>query len=273
LKKADLHIHTSFSDGTFSPQEVIAQAKKHRIDCVAICDHDCVDALELATDFAEKEGVELIPGIELTAEKDDNEVHILGYYIDWKNKILLKAIEEMQKIRIERIYDMIEKLKKVNVYIKPEEVFQISGKGSVGRLHLAYAIYNSGYTKYVKEAFKLYIGDGKSCYVNKFNFSPNEVIDIVLKSGGIPVLAHPGVMGRDEFISEYAEGGLRGIEVYHSDHSPKASEHYLEIAKKMNLLVTGGSDCHGLGKQNVLMWTVTIDYSLVEELKKAAGRL
>lgn len=272
MRKADLHSHTNFSDGTFSPEEVILEAKKKKLDCVAICDHDCVGALEEATVIAERENIEFVPGIELTAEKNGCEIHILGYYIDWKNPSLLELVERMQKNRADRIYEMVKKLNGVGVNIKAEDVFELSGKGSVGRLHLAYAIYNAGYTKYVGEAFRKYIGEGQSCYTGKFNLSPREAINAILKAGGVPVLAHPGVSGRDEFIPEYVKNGLRGIEVYHNDHKPAVASHYLKLAKDLGLLVTGGSDCHGLGKTRVLLGRVKIDYSLVEELKKAAGK-
>ncbi len=273
LKKADLHVHTDFSDGTFSPEETILEAKKKGLDCIAICDHDCVDALPEAFSIAEREGIELIPAVELTAEKEGCETHIIGYYIDWKDPLLLKLLERMRNIRVERIHDMIAKLKENGINIEAEDVFGLSKRGSIGRLHLACAIYNKGYTSYVSEAFKLYIGDGKPCYVGKFNLPPPEAIKAILDAGGIPVLAHPGVMGKDFFIPEYVKNGLRGLEVYHTDHKPALTSHYLKLAKDMGLLVTGGSDCHGLGKGKVLMGRVKIDYSLVEELKKAANVL
>lgn len=271
-KIADLHLHTNFSDGSFPPKDVILEAKRKNIDCISICDHDCIDALEPAIGIAGRENVELIPGVELTAEKEGYEIHIIGYYINWENTTLLALLKRMQEVRVKRIYDMIEKLKGIGVNIEPEEVFKISGKGSVGRLHLAYAIYNRGYTRYVGEAFRLYIGDRKPCYVGKFNLTPVEAINTILQADGIPVLAHPGVVGRDEFISEYVKNGLRGIEVYHSDHTSAMSSHYLKLAKDMGLLVTGGSDCHGFGKGKILLGKVKIDYFLVEELKKLAGR-
>jgi len=273
LKRADLHVHTDFSDGTFPPERVIEEVKKKSIDCIAICDHDCIDGLEPAIDAAKKEGIELIPGIELTAEKNGSEIHMLGYCIDWKNKDLLSLIERMQQIRVRRIHDMIKKLKTLGVDIKTEDVFKLSKRGSIGRLHLACAIYNSGYTRYVSEAFRRYIGDRDPCYVGKFNLTPYEAINAILKAGGVPVLAHPGVMGRDDFITDYIKHGLRGLEVYHSDHSASTVSHYLKLAEALGLLVTGGSDCHGLGKGKILMGRITIDYRLVEELKRAADKI
>jgi len=272
-KRADLHVHTNFSDGTFSPEEVILEARKREIDCIAICDHDCVEALDKASAAAETEGVELIPAIELTAEKNGNEIHMIGYYIDRKSHALLDVAARMQKVRLQRMREMVDKLKQNGVHIDADDILKLSGKGSVGRLHIAYEIYNKGYTRYVGEAFKLYIGSGKPCYVGKFNLTPAEAITTILEAGGVPVLAHPGVIGGDRFIPEYAKSGLKGIEVYHTDHTPEMKERYLKIADNMGLLVTGGSDCHGRGKGKVLLGRVTVEYSHVEKLKMAAGKL
>lgn len=272
-KRADLHVHTNFSDGTFSPEEVILEARKREISCIAICDHDCVDALEAAFAVAGREGVELIPAIELTAEKNGNEIHMIGYCIDRKNATLLDVAARMREIRIQRMREMVDRLKQCDVRIDADDVLRLSGKGSVGRLHIAYEIYNRGYTRYVGEAFKLYIGSGKPCYVGKFNLTPAEAIATISEAGGVPVLAHPGVIGGDELIPEYAKSGLKGIEVYHTDHTPEVESRYLKIADNLSLLVTGGSDCHGSGKGKVLLGRVTVEYSHVEKLKAAAGKL
>jgi len=272
-KKADLHVHTFFSDGTFSPEEVVLEARKRKIDCIGVCDHDCVEGVEEALKVAEREGVEVVPGIELTAERGETEIHILGYYIDWKKPSLLGLAKRMQEARVNRIHQMVKKLKENKVDIDPEDVFKISGKGSVGRLHLAHAIHNKGYTRYPGEAFRLYIGNSGPCYVGKFNLTAVEAITAILKADGIPVLAHPGVIGQDKLIPQYVKNGLMGIEVYHSDHSPATVSNYMKLAEELGILVTGGSDCHGLGKGKVLMGKITVDYSHVEKLKKAVGKL
>ena len=268
-KKADLHIHTTFSDGTFSPEEVVKHAQKTGLSCIAICDHDVIDAIDPALKAAKEYGIEVIPGVELTAEKKGCELHILGYYIDWRNKAFNKRLAEMCRQRQKRIVDMVDKLKAHGVTINPEEVLKLSGRGSVGRLHLARVLYEKGYVTAVDEAFKTYIGNGRPCYVGRINLTPEEAIDEILRVGGIPVLAHPGVMGKDEFIPSYVKRGLRGIEVYHTDHPPATARHYEELARQHNLLVTGGSDCHGFGKGRILMGSITVSYELVEKLKDA----
>lgn len=269
-RKADLHVHTNFSDGTYSPQEVVQQAINLGISCLAITDHDCVDGIEHAIEEAKKYDVEIIPGVELTGEIKDEEIHILGYFIDYKVDWFIEELNKFCKLRIDRINEMVKKLKDNGVNIDAEEVFELSGKGSVGRLHLAKIMHEKGVVSSIYDAFKQYIGYGKSCYVKKFNLTPQQAIETIKKIGGVAVLAHPKVMGKDEFIPEYVKWGLKGIEVYHSDHSQADVQHYKEVALKYGLLITGGSDCHGLGKGKLLMGKVTVGYEIVEQLKEVA---
>lgn len=272
-KRVDLHVHTYYSDGTFSPKEAIEKAKELNLAAIAICDHDCIDGVEEGIELSGAYGVEIIPGVEVTSEKDALEVHILGYLINYKDKALTNLLEDLRKSRVRRIYNMVEKLKAHDINISPQSVFDLSEKGSVGRLHLAKALYKEGLVHSIKEAFNKYIGDRAPCYVRRFNVSPEEAVETIIRSGGIPVYAHPKVMGRDDFIPDFMKAGLRGIEVYHSDHNKAVSQHYLNLAQKYGLLVTGGSDCHGLGKENVLMGSVTMPYSVVEELRKEAEEI
>jgi len=269
-RKVDLHVHTYYSDGTFSPEKVIVEAKKRGLSAVAICDHDCVEGIPEAQAAGAKYGVEVIPGAEITCEKDGLEIHMLGYFIDVTSRPIIELITTLKDRRIKRIYDMVDKLKKFNVDISAHKVFALSPKGAVSRLHLASALYNEGFVSSIKEAFTKYIGDRAPCYVSRFEVSPESAIGAILKSKGVPVYAHPKVMGRDDFIPGFMKAGLRGIEVFHSDHDRRAEEHYLNMAHKFGLLVTGGSDCHGAGKGRVLMGGVTMPYSTLEDLRKEA---
>jgi predicted metal-dependent phosphoesterase TrpH len=269
-KFVDLHVHTFHSDGTFTPQEVVELAHRQGFFAIAITDHDCIDGIEPSITHAAKYGIEVIPGVELTAEDDNLEIHILGYFIDWKAEWFARKLKEICTARVNRTYEMIDKLKSMGVKIDPQKVFKISGPGSVGRLHLAAVLYNEGYTSSISEAFRKYIGNHAPCYVKKFKLTPKEAIDMIIKLGGVPVLAHPRVLGRDDLIPVLAEEGLRGIEVYHTEHPGNATLHYEEIAFKNNLLLTGGSDCHGMGKGNILIGRVKIPYNLVEALKREA---
>ncbi len=267
-KKADLHVHTYYSDGTFSPEEAMKGARRAGLSVVAICDHDCTDGAAECSRMSGKYGVEVIAGVEITADIEDTEVHILGYCMDMSAGPLVEMVKNLKKSRVDRIYAMIEKLRKRGVTLDPVSVFSLSGRGTVGRLHLAHALYESGYVNSVKEAFIKYISDSGPCYVARFNAVPEEAINSILESGGVPVYAHPGAMGRDDFIPHFMKSGLRGIEAYHTDHTKATGERYASMAEKYGLLVTGGSDCHGDHKGRI--GEVAVPYSFVERLRDEA---
>lgn len=275
MKYADLHIHTHYSDSTFSPEEVIALAGKKALSAIAICDHDCVAGIEptMAAVSAANADIEIIPGIEITVEKQDAEIHILGYFIDYKAGWFLEKLKEIQDARIERIHKMVEKLNEAGIALRAEEVFALGGKGTVGRLHLAQAMLNTGKVKSFREVFGEYIGFQKKCYVPHVKFSPEEAINTILRAGGVPAIAHPALMGRDEYISELTGYGLRAIEVYHTDHKPSMVKHYEEFAASHGLLMTGGSDCHGMGKGRPLIGIVRIPYELVDKIREEAEKI
>lgn len=251
----------------------MAAAHKKGLAAIAICDHDCVDGIGPCQELAAPLGVEVIPGVELTVEKKDAEIHILGYCVDPKNEEFRKKMKILQDARVERIHKMVEKLVAEGIPVKADEIFKLAGKGTVGRLHVARAVLQTGKIKNFKEIFEKYIGFLKPCYVSNIRFTPTEAMEAIRKAGGIPVLAHPQTMGNDEYIPELIECGLRGIEVYHTDHKKSVAEHYKEIAERYNLLITGGSDCHGMGKGRVLIGTVRVPYELVEKLKEASANM
>ena len=273
MKYADLHVHTFYSDSTFSPEEVVSCAKDKGLSAIAICDHDSIDGIEPCQKIGALVDLEIIPGIELTAEKADAEIHLLGYLLDWKVEWFQNRLKEIQSSRIDRMYKMVEKLNGANIKVDPKDVFKLAGKGTVGRLHLAQAILRSGKAKSFREIFDKYIGFLKPCYVSNIRFSPEEAIGMLLEVGGIPVLAHPDVLGKDEYIPELIKYGLKGIEVYHTDHKNAAVKRYEGLANQYNLLMTGGSDCHGLGKGRVLLGSVRVPYELVDRLKEASGKI
>ncbi len=211
--------------------------------------------------------------MELTAETEGSEVHILGFYIDWKNKWLVKKLEEICQRRVERIHKMVEKLREAGVNVTADEVFQISGAGSVGRLHLAGILFKRGYVSSIEEAFKRFIGDDSSCYVKRLRPTVKEAIEMINKVGGTAVLAHPHTLHKDTLIPQLIKDGIRGIEVYYPGQSEFAKKIYEDLAHKYNLIITGGSDCHGLGKGEVSMGKVKIPYELVEKLKSSIARI
>lgn len=270
MKYADLHIHTNLSDSTFSPREVVRLSLKNQLSAISITDHDSVDAIDAALKAAKNRDLEIIPGIEMTCEMDNTEIHILGYFIDYKNSHFLKKLKELRKIRVERIYKMVEKLKELGlIRMKADEIIKSVGKGAVGRMHLAMAMQKKGYVSSVNEAFYRFISDKGPAYVSKFRFKPQEVIELILKNKGVPVLAHPHILGKCQMLKEFADYGLKGIEAFYPEYSSSQSEYYKNLAKKYNLLLTGGSDCHGAVRPDASIGSVKISYELVERLKEA----
>jgi len=265
-KYADLHIHTNYSDGTFTPQQILTLAQKVGLSCISITDHDSVSALPF---FASTREIEVLPGIELTAQINDTEVHVLGYLIDYEEGWFQEKLEEIREIRIQRMRQMCKKLTQLGMPIEAEEVLDFAEHNCVGRLHLARLMVKKGFVATTREAFNLYIGDHGPAYVSRFKLTPYEAIELILKLRGIPVLAHPYTLGNQDLIPQFVKAGLKGLEVIYPEHTSNQTKHYNELAREYNLLVTGGSDCHGEAKPEVKMGTLKIPYALVEKLKEA----
>jgi predicted metal-dependent phosphoesterase TrpH len=269
VKFADLHLHTLFSDGTYAPQELIDEAQKAGLSCIAVVDHDTVAGIVPVLESARSRNIEVLPGIELTAEYCGLEIHILGYLIDYKNKDLREKIEFLRQNRIERIHKITERLNGMGIRLNAQAVFDLAKCGTVGRLHVARAMVKEGLVVSTFEAFGKYIGDKCPAYVLGFRLSPREAIKLIKDAGGIAVLAHPYTLNQGDVFAKIIEDGIMGLEVYYPEHSPQMVNLYLGLAKKHNLLVTGGSDCHGAAKTEVKIGSVKIPYELVEKLKMA----
>ncbi|MFH1594527.1 MAG: PHP domain-containing protein [Candidatus Omnitrophota bacterium] len=274
MKYADLHLHTIYSDGTYTPKELVRSAKSKGFSCISICDHDCVDAIDPALEYSKKDPIEIIPGVEITVMRRGQELHMLGYFISWKEPWFADTLKRIQGDRITRLDKMLEKLKGFDVQLDKERVLAIAGgKGSVGRLHLARALYEAKAVTSVQMAFDKYIGDFKPCYVEEIGFSPREAIEIILKAKGVPILAHPGKMIDRATIVEFVKYGLCGIETFHPDHNSATRSLHERVAKECGLLLTGGSDCHGYGSGKLLMGSVKVPYEMVERLKERASSI
>ncbi|MCX5697619.1 MAG: PHP domain-containing protein [Candidatus Omnitrophica bacterium] len=270
MKFADLHTHTLFSDGTQSPEGLVTEAKKQGLDCIAVCDHDTVGALSQAIALGKEQDLEVLPGIELSAEEQGTEVHILGYMIDYQNKALKEKIDFLKTNRVQRIYEIVEKLKGMGINLDPESVFAIAKGGTPGRLHIARAMLKEKLVSTLNEAFGRYIGDRSPAYVCGFRLEPAEAIKLIKEAGGVSVLAHPYSIHRDELIPQMAAAGLGGLEVYYPEHSQGMINFYLGMAQEYNLAVTGGSDYHGYAKPDIKIGAVRVPYELVEKLKQRA---
>ena len=268
IKPVDLHIHTNFSDGSLNPAEVVRTAKRKGIAAVGITDHDTMEGVAPAEIAGKGYGVEIVPGLELSTNSVKKEFHLLGYYCDPCNHLLRDLLKQMAASRYERMKKMITKLKEMGMDINLIEILTQTRGKIPGRPHLALALYRKGYCNTPAEAFKKYIGKGCPAYTERFKLDLYDAIDLVSGAGGIPVLAHPGIYGEDRLIPEMVAGGLAGIEVFHPDHSPADEDNYKLIAKKYNLLLTGGSDYHGGGVGTApVLGAVTIEYHYLEKLK------
>jgi hypothetical protein len=272
---ADLHLHTTASDGLLTSTEMINAAKEKGFSAIAITDHDTTMGLEEAFAEGARINLEVLAGIELSTLSGNREVHIIGYMFDWKNKILQDLLYKMIELRRERAYRIIEKLNSLGIEIQISDVKEIAGKEFVGRPHIARAMHMKGYIKDVAEAFTTdYFGRGGKAYVERFKISPEESIKLLLSIGAVPALAHPGYLSQGEPMSEdevafLKSKGLKGIEVYYSRHSSEQIKFYRGIAEKYNLLVTGGSDCHGDEDATTRLGSIKLPYCFVEILKKS----
>lgn len=273
MLKADLHTHTTASDGLMSPEEVVRWASVKRLAAVGITDHDTVNGIEPAMKASATYKVEVVPGIELSTMFENEEIHILGYYIDYKADWFLDTLLKIQNSRYERAERIVGKLRNMGVDITLEQVRTIAENGAIGRPHIARAMINKGYISNIKDAFRVYIGKGCPAYVDRYKLSPAEAIEMIKKLGGISVLAHPGLVKSREHVSRIIDLGIDGIEVYHSKHDDETIRYALAVAQSRKLLITGGSDCHGIMLNNEpIIGNFSVDYKYLQMLKEEINK-
>jgi len=244
----DLHIHTTASDGRFSPAEIIRQAAAAGLTVIAITDHDTVDgiipAIEAAKAFPR---LEVIPGVEISTDVSDGEVHVLGYFVDYTDNALQARLESMRNSRRQRAQGMIVKLNGLGLHIEWDRVQEIAGGSTLGRPHIARAMLEKGYIGSLREAFDRYIGRNGPAYVGREKMTPVEAVELILQSRGLPVLAHPlTVPDPEKMVTEMKGAGLIGIEGYYGGYTAEEIDRLVCIASRYGLIITGGSDYHGL---------------------------
>lgn len=274
----DLHIHTTYSDGTVSPSQNVEIASKMGLTAISIVDHDNTNGLEDAIKTGEKNFLEIVPGVELSAEEmspQGQELHILGYYIDWKRASFQKRLSSIREARWLRAERILVKLKKAGISLKMDDVLQFSNIQSVGRLHIAKALLNSKHVKNIPDAFEKYLSPGKPAYEAKMRITPKEAIESILELGGVPVVAHPffGISRDEMLLKELVSYGLKGIEVWHPKHNKSNRQYYRNLADKYKLVATGGSDTHGpMHGRNTNMGSEHVPEKCLDDLKRAAGK-
>lgn len=275
----DLHLHTTASDGVMAPSEIVNYAKNRGLLAIAITDHDTIEGLEEGLLEGERIGLEVIPGIEISAEHSPGSMHLLGFFIDIHHPILKERLEYLQKARAERNPRMVEKLNKLGIDISFDEVLKASGGGQVGRPHFAQVLLEKGYVRSFQEAFDRFLKKGASAYVDKMRFSAEESIHFINEANGVAVLAHPntlqlnGYSELENLVLRLVKRGLKGIEAYYPEHSALEVAQYKTLAERHGLLVTGGTDYHGIEKNGLDIGIgrgeMKLPYSIVENLKAA----
>lgn len=267
----DLHVHTSASDGTQTPAQVVLLGKKMGLEAVGITDHDTLEGLVPALQAGRELSFEVIPGVELSTEEYGVEIHLLGYLVNLNCRDFLVRLRQLRARREERAVKMVRRLQELGVPITFQQVQAVAGKAAVGRPHVARVLVGEGFAGNIKEAFDRYIGKGCPAYVPRFKYAPREAVQMIIRAGGVPVLAHPGLADADRIIPELVQAGLKGLEVYYPAHSEQQIEHYLALCDQYGLIPTGGSDYHGPGhKEHGQLAAATVPYAVVHRLKEAA---
>jgi predicted metal-dependent phosphoesterase TrpH len=255
MMKADLHLHTTASDGRLEPKEIVSLAVKVGLDVIAITDHDSIDGVRPALAAAEAfPSLMVIPGVEINTDVPHGEVHVLGYFIDYTDRKLAVALRGLRDSRRERARGMIAKLSKLGMSIEWQRVLELAQGGSIGRPHIAQALFEKGYVSSEREAFDKYIGHDGPAYVERYKLLPVEAVKLVMDAQGLPVLAHPvDISDLEELVPKLKAVSLVGIEVYYRDYSSDVIAKLLKIARQYDLIPTGGTDYHAFGDSSEVM--------------------
>ncbi len=269
IRRVDLHSHTFFSDGTLSPEDLVSRARQRGLSALAVTDHDSVEGIPRARAAAEG-ALDLVPGVELSTTLDGHDLHILGYYVDPDHEPLCTRLESFKAERRSRVTAIVDRLRELGVTIEVERVLALAGPGVVGRPHIAQAMLEVEAVFTQDEAFKRYLGFGGPAFVPRPAFSPFEAIELIHAADGVSVIAHPGSMLADATIERLAEAGLRGIEVWHPHHTSGTVRRYHLLARRLQLVETGGSDFHG-ERRSADLGEIRVPYVAFEALKRAAG--
>lgn len=267
-KRCDLHIHSNFSDSDDSVEDIFKQASQKGLSCIAITDHDTVEGLPEACTYSKIYGIELIEGIELSAQYKNIEIHILGYFIDFRNEKLKTELLDIKEIRKEKLIWMAAKLNSLGIGVDETELMAKVGMAIPTRLHLGLYLVEKGKAKSLREAFKKYLSPGRPVYQSRLKYSAEEAVKLIKKFGGLAFLAHPHMIPDQSWIKELILLGIDGIELVYPTMSAAKSLLYRDMALSLNLLKSGGSDAHGSYKKFIEIGGVSIDYEWVEDMKK-----
>ena len=276
VKRVDLHLHTTYSDGRLTPGELIQIAAEQGIGVIAITDHDTVNGIEpalLATECFPY--VTVIPGVEINTDVRQGEVHILGYFVDYKNQSFLDTLDSLRNSRKARAQKMLAKLSKLGINIEWERILELTDGGSVGRPHIAQALFEGQHVSNLQDAFERYIGRNGPAYAERDRLSPKEAVELIIKANGLPVIAHPAsIKDIDQMIIDLKQSGLVGIEVYYDNYDKDTVERLRKLATKYDLIATGGSDFHGFEDDHETpLGEAIVPFECVQHLTSLAQKL
>jgi predicted metal-dependent phosphoesterase TrpH len=275
----DLHVHTVFSDGTFTPTEAVGLAAERALDVIAITDHDTIEGLPEAFEASARLDVQIVPGVEFSTVHAGEGIHMLAYYMELEDPGFVTELDRLRDDRLTRAERMVQKLQAMGYPVSFERVKQIAGGGTVVRPHVAQAMVEAGVVPTVKDAFSdQFIGSGGPAYVEKHAMDPIEALELIHGAGGVCVLAHPGTWRETDpvppqLIQELIASGLDGIEALHPEHTPELEARFVSMATEAGILWTGSSDCHGTLYDPVRLGTRTTPPEQFERLKQRAVEL
>jgi predicted metal-dependent phosphoesterase TrpH len=265
---ADLHIHSTASDGKLTPADVVLEAARRGLSFIALTDHDNIDGIASAQATARAfPALKIIPGVEISTDVPEGEVHVLGYFIDYTDAAFNAALDRFKNSRLKRGEKMVAKLGKLGIDIDWQRVKEIAGGSTIGRPHIAQAMLEKGYITSFKDAFSEYLGHGRPAYVEREKMTPKEAVELIIKAKGLPVLAHPLTLPDPEAMTaELKDGGLVGLETYYNGYTDEEIKRLLALAAKHELIVTGGSDYHGIDDTETAIGDVDLPLEAVEKL-------
>jgi predicted metal-dependent phosphoesterase TrpH len=269
--RADLHNHTTASDGTLPPAGQIKWAAEQGLAAVAVTDHDTIAGWDEAFAAGKEHGIEVVPGCELSTEVGSTEVHILAYYFDREEPDMAAMLQRMRGGRRKRAEEAVAKLHKLgHTQVSLERILELGGE-TVGRPHIAAVLQEAGLVRSKEEAFDRFLARGKAAYVPRPKLTPEEAISVIKGAGGVPVIAHPGLIRDDNWVRHFIAAGAMGIEAYHTDHSDHQRQFYARWGHDAGLIVTGGTDSHGpKGMRTVVPGTTNVAMDVVAQLKQAS---
>jgi predicted metal-dependent phosphoesterase TrpH len=266
--RADLHIHSTASDGRLTPADIVREAAEGGLTYIALADHDTVDGIAIAQAAAQPfPQLKVIPGVEISTDIPQGEVHVLGYFIDYTDHKLGATLDKFRNSRLKRAQGMVSKLDNLGIHIDWQRVQQIAGGSSIGRPHIAQAMLEKGYIDSFKQAFVEYLGRNRPAYVEREKMTPAEAVELIVKAQGLPVLAHPLTVNEPEAMTiELKAAGLVGIEAYYDGYTAEEINRLVELARRYNLIATGGSDYHGLDPTETAIGGADLPIESVERL-------